>query len=71
MEAGILLEYKDLKEVFPKTKAKAVTEHGLHDLMSNHVESIELPWCPIWNLSTKLLETLHNYLDENLVHNWI
>jgi hypothetical protein len=40
-EAGIPPEHKDLKEVFSKTKAQAVAEHGLHDLMINLVEGKE------------------------------
>jgi hypothetical protein len=70
-EAGIPPEYEDLKEVFSKTKAQAVAEHGLHNLTINLVEGKEPPWGPIYNLSAKVLETLRDYLDENLVRNWI
>jgi hypothetical protein len=34
-EACILPGYEDLKEVFSKTKAQAVAEHGPHDLTIN------------------------------------
>jgi hypothetical protein len=65
-EAGIPPEYEDWKEVFSKTKAQAVAKHGLHDLTINLVEGKE-PLCgPIYNLSAKELETLRDYLDENL-----
>jgi hypothetical protein len=70
-EAGNPPEYEDLKEVFSKTKAQAVAEHGLHDLMIDLVEGKEPPWGPIYNLSSKELETLRNYLDENLAQNWM
>jgi hypothetical protein len=70
-EAGIPPEYEDLEEVFSKTKAQAVAEHSSHDLTIDLVEGKEPPWGPIYNLLAKKLETLHDYLDENLARNWI
>jgi hypothetical protein len=70
-EAGIRPEYKDLKEIFLKTKAQAVAEHGPHDLTIDLVEGKEPPWVSIYNLLAKELGTLHDYLDENLARNWI
>jgi hypothetical protein len=70
-EASILPEYKDLKEVFSKTKAQAVAKHGSHDLTIDIVEGKEPPWGLIYNLSAKELKIPHNYLDENLARNWI
>jgi hypothetical protein len=70
-EAGILPEYDDLKEVFSKSKAQEVPEHGPHDLTINLIEGKEPPWGPIHNLSVKELETLRSYLDENLARKWI
>jgi hypothetical protein len=70
-EAGIPPEYEDLKEVLSKTKAQAVAKHGSHDLTIDLVEGKEPPWGPIYNLSAKELETLRDYLDENLTQNWI
>ncbi len=64
-------EYKDLKEVFSKTKAQAVAEHSPHDLIIDLVEGNEPPRGLIYNLSAKELETLRDYLDENLAQNWI
>jgi hypothetical protein len=77
-EAGIPLkdghippEYEDLEEVFSKTRAQAVPEHGLQDLTIDLVEGKKPPWGLIYNLSAKELETLRDYLDENLVQGWI
>jgi hypothetical protein len=42
-EAGIPPEYEDLKEVFSRTKAQAVAEHGLHNLTIDLVEGKEPP----------------------------
>jgi hypothetical protein len=70
-EAGIPPEYENLKEVFSKIKAQAVAEHGPHDLMIDLVEGKEPPWGPIYNLWVKELETLREYLDENLARNRI
>jgi hypothetical protein len=52
-DAGILLKYKDLKEVFSKTKAQTVAKLGPHDLTIDLVEGKELPWGPIYNLLAK------------------
>jgi hypothetical protein len=70
-EAGIPPEYEDRKEVLSKTKAQAVAEHSLHDLTIDLVKGKEPTWELIYNLSAKELETLQNYLDENLVQNRI
>ncbi len=59
-------EFEDLKKVFSKTRAQAVPEHGPQDLTIDLVEGKEPPWGPIYNLSAKELETLRDYLDENL-----
>jgi hypothetical protein len=48
-----------------------VPEHGPHDLTIDLIEGKEPPWGPIYNLSAKELETLRDYLDENLARNWI
>ncbi len=67
-EDGLILpEYEDLKEVFSKTMAQAVPKHGPQDLTIDLVEGKEIPWGPIYNFSAKELETLRNYLEENLV----
>jgi hypothetical protein len=42
-DSRILPEYEDLKEVFSKTRAQAVPEHGLHDLTIDLVEGKEPP----------------------------
>ncbi len=42
-EAGILSEYKDLTEVFFKTRAQAVAEHVLQTLKIHLVEGEEPP----------------------------
>jgi hypothetical protein len=68
-EAGIPPEYHDLKEVFSKTKAQAMAEHSLHDLMIDLMKGKEPPWGLIYNLSVNELETLRNYLYKNLVQN--
>ncbi len=59
-------EYKDLMEVFSKTRAQAVPKHGPRDLTIDLVEGKEPPWVPIYNFSAKELETLRDYLHENL-----
>jgi hypothetical protein len=53
------------------TKAQAVAERGPHDLTIDLEEGKEPSWGPIYNLSAKELETLHDSLDENLAQNWI
>jgi hypothetical protein len=63
-------EYEDLKEVFSKTRAQAVPEHGPQDLTIDIVEGKEPLWGPIYNLSAKELETLRDYLDKNLARGW-
>jgi ADP-ribose pyrophosphatase YjhB (NUDIX family) len=68
-EAGLPPEYENLKEVFSKTKAQAMAEHGSHDLMIHLVEGKEPPWGLIYSLSAKELETLRDYFDENLARN--
>jgi hypothetical protein len=65
-DGWIPLEYEDLKEIFSKTRAQAVPEHGPQDLTIDLVEDKEPLWGQIYNLSTKELKTLRNYLDENL-----
>ncbi len=70
-KAGITPNYEDLTEIISQTKAQVVAEHGPHDLTIDLVEGKEPLWGPIYNLSAKELETLHNYLDENLARNWI
>jgi hypothetical protein len=50
-EAGIPPKYEDLIEVFSKTRAQAVAEHGLHDLIIDLVEGKEPPRGPIYHLS--------------------
>ncbi len=64
-------EYEDLKEVFSKTRAQAVPEHGPQDLTIDLEKGKEPPWGLIYNLSAKELETLCDYLDENLARGWI
>ncbi len=64
-------EYENLKEVFSKTRAQAVPEHGPQDLTIDLVEGKEPPWGPIYSLSAKELETLRDYLDQNLARGWI
>jgi hypothetical protein len=44
-------EYEDMKEVFSKTRAKAVPKHGPQDLTIDLVKGNEPPWGPIHNLS--------------------
>jgi hypothetical protein len=68
-KTGILSEYKNQKEVFSKTKAQAVAEHGSHNFRIDLVEGKKLPRGPIYHLSAKELETLRNYLHENLAQN--
>jgi hypothetical protein len=65
-EAGLPPKYKDLKEVLSKTKLQAVAEHGPHDLMIDLIDSKKPLWGPIYNFSAKELETLRDYLNENL-----
>ncbi len=48
-----------------------MAEHGPHNLTIDLVEGKEPLWGPIYNLSAKELETLRDYLDENLARNWI
>jgi hypothetical protein len=64
-------EYEDLKEVFSMTGAPAVPEHGPQDLTIDLVEGKKPPWGPIYNLTANKLETLRDYLDENLARCWI
>jgi hypothetical protein len=70
-DGRIPAEYEDLKKVFSKTRAQAVLEHGSQDLTIDLVEGKKPPWGPIYNLSAKELETLPDYLDENLAQGWI
>jgi hypothetical protein len=64
-------KYEDLKKIFSKTKAQAVPQHDPQDMTMDLVEGKEPPWGPIYNLSAKELETLHDYLDKNLARGWI
>jgi hypothetical protein len=70
-ETGIPPGYDNLKEAFFKTKAQATAEHGPYDLMIVLVKGKEPSWGLIYNVSTKKLETLSNYFNENLTQNWI
>jgi hypothetical protein len=66
-EAGILPEYKELKEVFFfASKAQAVAEHGLHNLRIYLMEGKEPPLGATYYLSAKELETLRDYFYKNL-----
>ncbi len=64
-------EYEDLKEVFSKARAESVAVHSPQDLTMDLIDGKEPPWGPIYNLSLKDLQTLREYLDENLSRGWI
>ena len=72
-EADIHLpeKYKEFSDVFDKVKANTLPEHRPYDCPIDLQPGKEPPWGPIYNLSPVELETLREYIDENLANGFI
>ena len=64
-------KYKEFSDVFDKVKANTLPEHRLYDCPIDLQPGKEPPWGPIYNLSPVELETLREYIDENLANGFI
>ena len=63
--------YKEFSDVFDKVKANTLPEHRPYDCPIDLQPGKEPPWGPIYNLSPVELETLREYIDENLANGFI
>ena len=59
-------EYHEFADVFSKSKADTLPEHRPYDLKINLEDGAVPPLGPIYSLSQLELETLREYIDENL-----
>jgi len=59
-------EIIDLAEVFSKSKAEALPEHRPYDISLPLKEGAIPPFGPLYNLSAKEMEVLHEWLEEQL-----
>ena len=69
--SGIPDEYHDYADVFSKGKADTLPEHRPHDLKITLEEGTTPPLGPIYSLSKLELDTLREYIDENLRNQFI
>ncbi|KAJ8469582.1 hypothetical protein ONZ51_g8881 [Trametes cubensis] len=63
---GVPEEYHEFADVFSKTKADILPEHRPYDLKIDLEEGATPPLGPIYSLSKLELDTLREYIDENL-----
>jgi hypothetical protein len=64
-------EYHEFADVFSKRKAFSLAEHRPYDLKINIDENSAPPLGPIYSLSAVELETLREFIDENLAVGFI
>jgi transposase InsO family protein len=64
-------EYQEFADIFDKEKASRLPEHRPYDCPIDLVEGKQPPFGPIYSLSPSELETLRQYIDENLANGFI
>ena len=64
--SGVPEEYHEFADVFSKTRADILPEHRPYDLKITLEDGAVPPLGPIYSLSKLELETLREYIDENL-----
>jgi hypothetical protein len=64
-------EYHDFADVFSKARADQLTPHHPYDLKINLAEGTEPPLRPMYSLSQSELQTLWEWIDENLASGFI
>ena len=64
--SGVPPEYHEFADVFSKTKADILPEHRPYDLKITLEEGATPPLGPIYSLSKIELDTLRDYIEENL-----
>lgn len=64
-------KYKEFQDVFDKVKASRLLEHRPYDCPIDLQEGAQPPWGPIYGLSPIELQTLREYIDENLANGFI
>ena len=67
----LLKKYKEFSDVFDKMKANTLPEHRPYDCPIDLQLGKEPPWDTIYILSPVELETLLEYIDENLANEFI
>jgi len=67
----LLEKYKDFVDVFEKNKADQLPEHRPYDCPINLEEGHSPPFGPIYGLSEPKLQTLRDYLTENLAKGFV
>jgi hypothetical protein len=71
LEPSILPEYAFLAPMFSKDKASSMPEHCSQDLSIDLVKGKKPTWGPIYNVSAKELDVLHECLGKHLERSWI
>jgi len=69
--SAIPKEYHEFADVFSKKRADHLAEHRPYDLKINIDEGSMPPLGPIYSLSAVELETLRNFIDENIATGFI
>ena len=69
--SGVPPEYHEFADVFSKTKADILPEHRPYDLKITLEEGATPPLGPIYSLSKIELNTLRDYIEENLCSGFI
>ena len=64
--SGLPEEYREFSDVFSKTKADTLPEHRPYDLRIELEDGAVPPLGPIYSLSQLELDTLREYIEENL-----
>jgi len=67
----LLAEYEEYRNVFEKKNADTLPQHRPYDCGIELQEGAQPPFGPIYSLSQNELAALQDYLDENLVKNFI
>ena len=67
----ILAEYQVFTKVFLKKKVNELPVHRMHDHAINLKGTGDLPFGPLYNLSSNKLKVLWDYLADNLVKGFI
>ena len=64
-------QYKEYGDTFEKKNADMLSQHRPYDCSIDLQEGAQSPFGPIYSLSQNELVALREYLDENLVKNFI
>ena len=65
------IEYTSFTNVFSKQESETLPKHRKFDMTIDIQEHKKVPWGPIYSLSEPELQTLRQYLDENLKKQYI